>query len=351
MSEKQNQHFVPQFYFRNFSIDKSSIAMLLKSTGKVVPNVSIKKQASKDNFYGDLEVESKVTTYDSKHSSIIHSALREKPSQESVKGLVEAACFQYLRTLSRRSEQAPLMDYLGDFLANQIDDWPDSEPGVPDEIIKELNDTLRKSFKTIGEGKIPQTHDMFNVQEEVRKVDDLKSAILRNDTNVPFIFGDSPVVRFNPALTDTMYDHTSPMHHGLVVFFPLSSKVGFIMYDANAYEFKSQSKDEIHVTKKGDIDSLNKLQVFNSSNSVYFEHISTKDYVSSIWESVFDSCPIEKSKLAFAEEITLDLVPTGRTVATIEKPQIQFACELSFLTAYTLSDFPLIPFRERFVDN
>ncbi|HAS6934152.1 hypothetical protein CFG65_23875 [Vibrio parahaemolyticus] len=57
MSEKQNQHYVPQYYLRNFSNDGISIRMLLKKQGKVIKNVTIDNQASDNNFYGDHEIE------------------------------------------------------------------------------------------------------------------------------------------------------------------------------------------------------------------------------------------------------------------------------------------------------
>jgi hypothetical protein len=58
MADRSSQHFVPQFYFRQFSSDRKRIGALLKRDGHVIPNASIKGQCAKANFYGSKKLES-----------------------------------------------------------------------------------------------------------------------------------------------------------------------------------------------------------------------------------------------------------------------------------------------------
>lgn len=57
MAHNKNQHFVPQFYFRLFSIDKKRIEIFNKTKG-VHKTGSIKGQCSSNYFYSkNLKIE------------------------------------------------------------------------------------------------------------------------------------------------------------------------------------------------------------------------------------------------------------------------------------------------------
>jgi len=73
MSKKVNQHYVPQFYFRYFSENGKSICVLNRDSGKAIKSASIKGQASKKYFYGDSDVEDRLSEID----GLFSTALRQ----------------------------------------------------------------------------------------------------------------------------------------------------------------------------------------------------------------------------------------------------------------------------------
>ncbi|HEX2983013.1 MAG TPA: DUF4238 domain-containing protein, partial [Ignavibacteriales bacterium] len=64
MAERKNQHFVPQFYLRNFSENKKSLCDYNLSNNKYIKNASIKDMASQNYFYGkDENIEKLLSKY------------------------------------------------------------------------------------------------------------------------------------------------------------------------------------------------------------------------------------------------------------------------------------------------
>ena len=59
MSDWKSQHFVPQFYLRNFSVKETDrkVALYHIPSGRFVPGAPIKSQAYEGNFYKELVIE------------------------------------------------------------------------------------------------------------------------------------------------------------------------------------------------------------------------------------------------------------------------------------------------------
>jgi hypothetical protein len=58
MAEYKKQHYIPQFYLRNFSTDRRRVCLFLLAQKKAVRDVNIKGQCVRDYFYSkDIEVE------------------------------------------------------------------------------------------------------------------------------------------------------------------------------------------------------------------------------------------------------------------------------------------------------
>src|SRR5262245_44200254 len=101
MPDNKNQHFVPQFYLRNFSIDvhRRSIALVNLARGNYVPAASIKSQCSRDYWHGDPdpEFEGYVTSIEGIGAAAIkHTVLSERVHQ--IRTLKKLVMFQLGRT-------------------------------------------------------------------------------------------------------------------------------------------------------------------------------------------------------------------------------------------------------------
>ena len=71
MAENKNQHFIPQRYFRFFSEDKRNINLIQKSTGKIIRNIAIKNQCSKNYFYGTSQEDKALTKYEGEYVGLL----------------------------------------------------------------------------------------------------------------------------------------------------------------------------------------------------------------------------------------------------------------------------------------
>ena len=66
MSERANQHFVPRFYFRNFSEDGARIHLLHRSSGRTIINAPIRGQCVKQRLYGSADMELRLSQIEAK---------------------------------------------------------------------------------------------------------------------------------------------------------------------------------------------------------------------------------------------------------------------------------------------
>jgi hypothetical protein len=353
MTDKQNQHFVPQHYFRNFSIDKKSIGMLIKGSGKIIENAPVDTQASKNNFYGSREIEKIVTEFDTKYSVIfskIISQVNDKAlTSHGFIDMMEALCFQELRTLNERNSNVPRMKFLEDFYQPQLEAVDDYDLGGPPEVTKAINEVMRTVLQAMSDSKRWQTFNMFNVKVKLAEIEDLGAVFLKNVTGTPFIFSDTPVTRSNLALQGTPYSKHGNMNFGLTLHYPINSWLSFLMFDRNAYEIISDDQNIVMVIDKKDVDALNILQIHNAVNSIYFREKEFSDYVKRLWETEKNRSTDDNSRVECLEEITLDGYLTGGKTNVLIKPEPAYAAELTFLKVSDFSDYQLLPFRERFV--
>ena len=75
MTECVNQHFVPRFYFKNFSEDSSRIHLLHMANDRIIFNAPIKGQCARRKFYGPPEIEGSLSQLDAGYSRPIKDAI------------------------------------------------------------------------------------------------------------------------------------------------------------------------------------------------------------------------------------------------------------------------------------
>ena len=103
---------------------------------------------------------------------------------------------------------------------------------------------------------------------------DLRCKLLINQTSIPFIVSDHPVVRYNQL----MEEHTKPGCHtglatkGLQVFIPISPLLMLAYYDSKIYKIANKKDCECVLTNRDDVFQLNGLQFLNTDKNLYFNH-------------------------------------------------------------------------------
>src|SRR5574341_1438369 len=75
MSDRANQHFVPQFYFKQFSRGAGSIHLLLQADDRIILNASVKGQCARRKFYGPQELEDAFSKLEGRHAEALRALL------------------------------------------------------------------------------------------------------------------------------------------------------------------------------------------------------------------------------------------------------------------------------------
>lgn len=285
MADKENQHFVPQYYFRFFSENKKSISLLNRATGKTVATAPIRGQASKSYFYGDAKVEGVITEVESSFIAGLRKISSEKDfgclSENEVLSVLQAVMFQRSRTLAKRKDgkkqQDQIVKLFAEIAINKLEN-----------ISEEERQEYYKLLDFMSADPVPfQGLDMAISIEQANHLLDLKRIVIKNRTKYPFIFSDAPVVMINPFQQRVDYRGVLGMvTPGLIIILPLSPRIIIMFIDHKAYNLQGESKGALNIKFVKDVDQLNKLQILNSSSAVYFGNPEGSTYVYRLWSEV-----------------------------------------------------------------
>ena len=102
MAEHKNQHYVSQFYLKNFSLDRKTIGTLILSSNKFIENAPIKNQCSKDNFYQDKNYEIALSELEA-DTSVIFDKIMNKEDLSSKEKFIARAFMLLQETRTKHS--------------------------------------------------------------------------------------------------------------------------------------------------------------------------------------------------------------------------------------------------------
>lgn len=349
-NRNRNQHYVPENYFEEFSQDGVSIGALFKKSGKAQKNVSFRDQSSDSWFYGNAEREDKITEFDTKYFHNRVLVLKELTngasslSCEQVSVLLENTQFQRERTLSFRKAEQGVHDFHEDFFEAQVDDLENYDSGHSAKATKAVKDALRGFLKALSDPKESQFAKLMLI--DTTEVADLGFIILRNRTRLPFIFSDSPVAYTNIALRDFKCSKIANNSVGLQIFYPLNHEFLALYYDASVYGLSVSHSAVIDITNDEDVNQINKLQLHEATNSIYFGSVDDLEYVKTLWDEERLNFESNTRTIEETSELTAECLETGRTILSIVEPEPSFYPSLSFFT--TDLSKSSIPYREAY---
>lgn len=349
-NRNRNQHYVPENYFKEFSMDGSSICALFKKNGKLETKVAIGGQSSGEWFYGDAGREEEVTIFDTKYFKNrrdILDALAEGATtltSEQFDTLLENTQFQRERTLASRRAEHGVRKFYEDFFEPQIEGLENYESGHSEEATEAVKVVMKQVFKSFSDPKDSQFLRLVRIDKE--DVSDLNLVILRNCTEYPFMFSDAPVVYSNPALSDFMCGKMGNSNVGLQIFYPLNSVFLALFYDPVVYTLGGCKSLVIDVANDKDIHNLNKLQLHEATNSVYFSNPKHAEYAKLLWHEERDNFELRNKSIESVPEINAYGNVTGRMSFTENESEPSFYPFLSFI-AHDISNSSL-PYREAF---
>lgn len=353
MASKKNQHFLPQYFFKYFSSNKKTINLILRKTGKIINNASIKGQCSKNNFYGEEKIENLFSKIEGEHGRILRRVLALKSFQD-------------------------FKNYVNDYdpdIQNDIEINPDIltllqvvlfQRSRTEYEAKKSNESFAKMYKEIflshleakEEVELLQYKEKFDISinetasvlmlvelafESTPAILDMGIYILKNKTDTEYIFSDSPVVLYNKAYKDIKGHGVLGLQSpGLLVFFPISPDTCLLLVDEQKYQGELLGNHYFHVTNKFDIDNINKLQLHHSLNAIYFSDNLPEKYIKKIWRQQKSSFVDLLGKFHQADSFDEYGNKTGELLHMYEE-QIPFEMGLSFMKAIDLSEEIIIP--------
>lgn len=264
-TEKKNQHFVPRFYYRNFSLDadKKYFKVYNVKAGKFIESAKIYDQASLDYYYGeDGRVEDELSVLEAKLAPVISEIIGRKAVPESGSDHALGVCY-FVTSMDLRN------------------------PLLQEVMVKSLMLELQKEETDIdfSKGKfqnIPQhLLDKF-LNTTAQLLVDLTVKLLINKSKTPFISSDFPVVRYNSLVEEKVVrsGEIGWTWIGLEVFIPLNEDCMLMLYDGACYEIGGD--DLVSIDKESDVDQLNLLQMVNAYKNVYGGVGMTQSYVDSL---------------------------------------------------------------------
>lgn len=334
MPAKSNQHFVPQFYFRYFSLDGRSICLLKRIDGKTIRNASIKGQASKRYFYGDASTEDLLATADGASSRVLGRLRKvgdfDDLSLEERYEFLQILMLQKARTATARTRSKPMQNKL---LRMHL------EMDIGND--KKLSDEEKEKFlgilnKVEANPKRFQAMEMAAAVEAAVHLADLSVLILANKTNRPFIFSDAPVVWINLFYKRiTLRGVLGAATPGLLVFYPLDAHNQVLLFDSRVYRVKGGICAVRKIRSLRDVAAMNKLQIHNASLAVYFSNYMHASYVEELWRQ-------ERQHLRGNEGKVLEAPGYDETGASMGDIVHSFTPQLPYLPEFTFLRYDAI---------
>ncbi len=250
MATRQH-HYVPRFYLRLFRSRRRRINIHNIERGLTVPDVSIKHECAKPDYYRTVQIEEALAELEGRAAAVI-SALCNSANCYDLDTIRRFVAVQLLRTPSASSRTAAAESKFREALGGEPADG-EFNSGIPIAAIEP------KDFPIYN---LLLSDDLANAMR------DLKTIVVESDSDA-FITSDNPVFKYNQYLEEVQdYGTTGLRQTGLQVFLPLSPRHILVMYDKDVYDYiKKQPPTE------ADIEVLNGLQVISASNNLYFNDI------------------------------------------------------------------------------
>ncbi len=275
MASKKKQHFIPQFYMRNFSCDGKSISLYIIGEGRIIPHSPFSNQCYVNYYYGDdLKWENTLAKMEGRWSVSIKKAIKnEVLSSTDVESLKEFIVFQLIRTSGQNQQLKK--EGLADVLHETC-----KRLGILS--YKDHPDVINEATKVIENRSRPE-HWLNYIQSKARIVADLSVLIVNYNTKNALISSDNPVIIFNPFVKEAL--HLSYM--GIIMVCPISPINLLVVYDSKLYP-RFASEQQIRSRNNEEVIKLNNLQFQNAERLVFaiteadFSTFSQNDYERSL---------------------------------------------------------------------
>jgi hypothetical protein len=276
--QKVSNHYVPQFYLKNFSNNKKSIGMYHIKHHKYIKEASIKKQACKDYLYGeDGTLEDMLMEIENHCSKIIRRIIETSrlPSKDS-----QDYALLLLFILLSEARNLKTANSINNFIDTQMKILlkMDKQYDIPDDVIDKLKISMT----------IPNLNPILSTFELYPILFDLKGVLLVTKNDRQFITSDNPLVRYNQFYVHRKYTLRGYGlgNMGIQLFFPISPQLCICIFDHVLYDYKTNKDGNIEINKGKHMDEINKLIYLNAYTKVFFNDKTTETYINRLLGSI-----------------------------------------------------------------
>lgn len=257
---KPRQHYVPQFYLRNFALTgkPNHIAQFDITSDRYVSSTAINTQASAKDFYANEQIEKALSVIEGFGASVIRMCIGKslpKYNSEEHHALLTLVLSQLSRTGAAAEELNQMISITMSALL--------SKSPVPPESIDlakfEINEAPSRSLAAALQG--------------IHWIYDLRYKVIQNTTSIPFVTSDHPVILHNLFLERIapFVGVTGLGTKGLTIFLPLSPEFLMVFFDHEVYKVGSRRPGPSIVKNSNikDIRALNLLQALNCQRFLF----------------------------------------------------------------------------------
>lgn len=282
MPEYKNQHFVPQFHFREFT-DSNRVHVFNFDASREFSE-PISNVCSRSYFYSENpEVERSLSPLEAKQAEAIQqlSAARDinKLDTDHKIHLLTFTALQRVRTKEVKEDMEEAVNFaFTEYAREKADEG---------ELDTRAFDLLDKGELRL-EGPIHQ-QIILKALTGVDLLRDLNPAIILNETDVGLVTSDHPIVFDNAQFKHKRNRGLTGFQSvGLQVFIPISSSCLFHLYDPSCYsiDWTNKSKKTVKITSKKSIRDLNSLQFINAQKNVFYGQQGREEEMQSLQNDV-----------------------------------------------------------------
>jgi hypothetical protein len=279
----KKQHYVPKFYLKLFSQDGKHLGIYnLKS--KESFQVPIKNLCYEKYFYTkNSEFEKALSLIEQKQAETLHKLVNAQDfANFGHEDFYFIRSFLLLQSSRTKDEKVILNKYGEFFVANFVKPLMKSSEDLKRKgLTEDVIDNIKITFPT------DHILAMSVALREVELLSDLEPILIINKSNRNFICSDAPIVLYNYIKIENT-NTTGYQFPGLQIFCPLNKNILLLLIDKNLYDLKRGTGSTIFITRNSDVDSINKLQLVNCLDNVFFSKEDDTNYVRKLHSEVED---------------------------------------------------------------
>ena len=312
----KNQHFVPQFYQRNFSADKKTIGTYIIGQKRYIPTAGIKHQSSADYIYSaNMKIEEALGSLEALASKAIEKVITYPTCMldgEDAMALYVFTMLQIGRTpafikmmMDNANKMGTLM--LRKYVEAMRKTAHSDEVGlITDEVLDAVSIEMKE----------PGLHAVGAISKLIDTCYDLlvDAKILINMTGKGFISSDNPA-----CLYDQHFERVGGLNYalgscGLQIYLPLAPNMAIMYYDRECYKLGDRKKHYVELTQDKDVEQLNRLVACTADEVLYCKNgtvnISDLERYTKAHNAfhvsdpvrTFEACKTEKSEIIGAQQ-------------------------------------------------